>query len=77
MDLAERLGKTLSEVQDMSAAEFEMWKARELIRQHECPYCGVETKEFMEYDVVEVKCPVCKTKYHRMKRYGAKDGSLV
>lgn len=52
----------------MSSAEFELWMALAQVRSTECPSCGHEARELMEWDIVEVKCPVCKHTYGRVKR---------
>jgi rubrerythrin len=51
----------------MSNTEFELWVAEEMIRQYECPNCGHEAKDMTEFVQVEVKCPICDTKYNRTK----------
>lgn len=58
----------------MSSTEMEMWYGLEMLRQEECPNCGVEPKELMEYTTVKVKCPVCKHESARVKRYDEKIG---
>lgn len=49
----------------MSNAEFELWMALANVRSHECPNCGHEAKEMMEFRLIDVKCPLCKHKYQR------------
>jgi len=69
MKLAERLGMTLAELGErMSNAEFELWHADDLLRADECPFCGVEPRDLMEFQVDDVKCPICKHKYGKIKR---------
>lgn len=52
----------------MSNAEFELWLSEEALRADECPFCGTEPKELMEYEVHDIKCPVCKNKYGKVRR---------
>lgn len=59
---------TLAELgQRMSNAEFELWVAEELVRSTECPNCGHEAKDMVNTVMLEVKCPICDTKYGRTK----------
>jgi DNA-directed RNA polymerase subunit RPC12/RpoP len=53
---------------EMSQEEFELWMAEDAIRADECPYCGVEPRDLMDFEQSEIKCPVCKQKYHKTKR---------
>jgi len=60
---------TLAELgQRMSNAEFELWVAEELVRSVECPNCGHEAKDMIHVEMVEVKCPICDTKYGRTRQ---------
>jgi transcription elongation factor Elf1 len=60
---------TLAELgQRMSNAEFELWMAEEILRNFECPNCGHEAKDMNEVELVEVKCPICYTKYGRTRK---------
>ena len=69
MKLAERLGMTYAEMQArMSNAEFELWLAEEALRSDECPFCGTEPRDLMEFQVDDIKCPVCKNKYGKVRR---------
>lgn len=52
----------------MSNAEFELWLAEDILRSDECPACGVEPRELMDFEVEDVKCPVCKNKYGKVRR---------
>ncbi len=52
----------------MSNTEFELWMAEEILRQFECPNCGHEARDMNEYMLVDVKCPICQTKYGRTQR---------
>jgi len=52
----------------MSNAEFELWLAEDLLRSKECPSCGVEPRDLMEFQVDDIKCPVCKNKYGIVRR---------
>jgi rubrerythrin len=62
---------TLAELgQRMSNTEFELWMAEEQQRGYECPNCGHEAFDMDSYQVVDVKCPICKTKYQRTKYVG-------
>jgi predicted Zn-ribbon and HTH transcriptional regulator len=49
----------------MSNAEFELWMALAHVRSHECPNCGHEAKEMMNFQLKHAKCPICKYEYHR------------
>lgn len=54
----------------MSSAEFELWMGLQLLRQDECPECGVEPKDLMEFETVKFHCPVCNHDSFRVKRIG-------
>ena len=63
---------TLAEMQQrMTAAEFELHVALSMLRQDECPNCGVEPRDLMEYNYGEVSCPVCKQTYGKVRRWGS------
>lgn len=68
---------TLAELQDrMTAAEFEVWKAEESLRAHVCPNCGLEPRDMADgWGVAKMKCPFCKTEYHRVTSAGD-DGKI-
>ena len=67
------MGFTLEELSArMSNQEFELRMALEMIRQDECPNCGVEPRDMMEYGTQEVHCPVCKNNYHKVRKLGTK-----
>lgn len=71
MMIARDLGMTLADFESkVTTTEFEMWVGLKLLEQEECPQCGVAVKDFMMVDYIEVKCPVCGLKYHRIKRRG-------
>lgn len=53
---------------EMTEDEFELWMAEDAIRADECPYCGVEPRDLMEYEQVKVHCPVCKADYTKTRR---------
>ena len=60
---------TYAELTDrMSSAEFELWLAEESLRADECPFCSVEPRDLMEYQVEDVKCPICKNKYGKIMK---------
>jgi uncharacterized Zn finger protein (UPF0148 family) len=54
----------------MTSAEFELHMALSMIQTDECPHCGVEPRDLMEYNYGEVKCPVCKNSYGKVRRWG-------
>ena len=57
---------TLAEMSSkMSNAEFELWVALAAKRANECPNCGHEANEMMEYEQVKMHCPICATDYHK------------
>lgn len=59
---------TLAELgQRMSNVEFELWIAEDGLRSVECPNCGHEAKDMMHVQMVDVKCPICSTKYARTR----------
>ena len=63
---------TLAELQNkMSSAEFEVWMALAMLREDECPNCGVEPRDMMEFNYGEVKCPVCNSHYGKIRRWGS------
>lgn len=52
----------------VSAAEFELWLGLAMLRQDECPHCGIAPEDLMVYEAADQHCPVCKSKYHKIKR---------
>lgn len=52
----------------MSNTEFELWVALAAKRQFECPSCGKEANELMEYSTAKQHCPICKYDYTRTER---------
>jgi uncharacterized Zn finger protein (UPF0148 family) len=63
---------TLAELQNrMSSAEFEAWLALAMLREDECPNCGVEPRDMMKFNYGEVKCPVCHSSYGKIRRWGS------
>jgi len=59
---------TLAELGErMSSAEFSMWLAEEALRADECPFCGVEPRDLSEFEVHDIKCPVCKHTYGKLR----------
>lgn len=60
---------TLGELGErMSSAEFSMWVAEEALRSDECPFCGLEPREMGEYELHDIKCPVCKHTYGKLRK---------
>lgn len=60
---------TLAELEDrMTAAEFDIWKAEFGLRNDECPACGHEVRDMMDFSAHEVKCPICKTSYMKIRQ---------
>lgn len=55
-------------LREMPTQEMELWKGLAMLRAEECPNCGVHGRDFMGWDAVPVKCPVCKTQYTRVKQ---------
>ena len=51
----------------MSNAEFELWMAEYELRSDECPGCGHTVKEIGQFSAFEVKCPICKVTYHKIR----------
>ena len=51
----------------VSSQEFDLWLALASVRSDECPHCGVDPIDFMDYEQSDIKCPVCKNKYHKTK----------
>ena len=63
------MGMTLGEFSTrMSSAEIELRYALALLRQDECPNCGVEPIDMMEYETTTQHCPVCSHDYEKVKR---------
>jgi len=54
--------------EELTDDELQLWMAEDEIRAVECPYCGVEPRDLMDYEYIELHCPTCKSKYHRTKR---------
>ena len=60
---------TLAELGErMSSAEFEIWIAEEALRGDECPFCGMEPRDLGEYEMHDIKCPVCKHTYGKLRK---------
>lgn len=60
---------TLAELGErMSNAEFEIWLAEETLRADECPFCGVEPRDLGEYEMHDIKCPICKHTYGKLRK---------
>jgi hypothetical protein len=60
---------TLAELGErMSSAEFEIWIAEEAIRADECPFCGMEPRDLGEYEMHDIKCPICKHTYGKLRK---------
>lgn len=60
---------TLAQLEtEMSVEEFDTWMAEDEIRSFECPFCGVEPSEMMEFDYKKVHCPNCSSDYHKTVR---------
>jgi Zn finger protein HypA/HybF involved in hydrogenase expression len=38
-----------------------------LLEQEECPNCGVAVRDMMQYETVNVHCPICKHDYFRVR----------
>lgn len=55
----------------MSSTELEIWFGLAMLRQDECPNCGVEPVDMMDYTTEPMKCPVCKHEHHKVKRYSS------
>ena len=53
---------------EMSSAEFELWMALAMVREDECPRCGVEPREMMNYKTAAFTCPVCGWEGERVRR---------
>jgi hypothetical protein len=63
---------TLAQMQArMTSTEFELWMALAMVRQDECPNCGVEPRDMMDFAFGEVHCPVCKQDYGKVRRWGS------
>lgn len=52
----------------MSQEEFDIWVGLAQKRQHECPSCGKEVREIMDYSVSKQHCPICSHDYYRTER---------
>jgi len=53
---------------EMSVEELELWMAEDQLRHDECPNCGVEPRDMMDWDYVKLHCPTCKTDYNVTRR---------
>lgn len=53
----------------MSNQEFELHLALSMVKQDECPHCGVEPRDMNEFGVVSLRCPICKADYSRLRHY--------
>ena len=61
------MGKTLHELErDMPPEEYIYWQGLALLKQYECPNCGLEARDMNKYHTVPVSCPICKTKWDRV-----------
>ena len=59
---------TLAELGErMSSAEFEIWLAEEALRADECPFCGIEPRDLSEFELHDIKCPICKHTYGKLR----------
>lgn len=66
------MGWTLEELSEkMTNQEFELHMALAMLKNDECPNCGVEPRDMGEFTVVEVKCPVCRQTYHKTRYQGS------
>ena len=60
---------TLAELGErMSSAEFSIWLAEEAIRADECPFCGMEPRDLGSYEMHDIKCPICKHTYGKLRQ---------
>lgn len=60
---------TLAELGErMSSAEFSIWLAEETLRADECPFCGIEPRDLGEFEMHDIKCPVCKHTYGKLRK---------
>ena len=60
---------TLAELGErMSSAEFEIWIAEEALRADECPFFGMEPRDLGEYEMHDIKCPICKHTYGKLRK---------
>lgn len=53
-------------MRDLGPGELVFWKGLQLVRRYECPNCGLEARDMMDYTTVPMSCPVCKTKWDRI-----------
>lgn len=44
-----------------------MWAAEESLRADECPNCGIDGHDLMDYTSIKLTCAVCKHEYLRVK----------
>lgn len=57
---------TLARLQaEITSAEFEFWVGLAMVRGEECPNCGHEAKDMMDYQWLPAKCPICDYRYGR------------
>lgn len=61
----------------VTATEFELWVALASVRSDECPHCGVAPMDLMDFEVREIRCPVCRNKYHKTNRLEAELGKVL
>jgi uncharacterized protein (DUF983 family) len=54
-------------LENVSTQEFDMWLALASVRADECPHCGVEPTQFMDFELADIRCPNCKQTYHKTK----------
>lgn len=50
----------------ISSWEFDLWILENMCRSDECPHCGVDPKDLMDFEVRDIKCPICKSKYGKV-----------
>ena len=47
----------------------EIWQAYYSLKSEECPHCGTDARDLMEFTMQDLKCPVCKHEYSRKTRW--------
>lgn len=55
----------------VSSTELELWFGLALLRQDECPNCGIEPRDLMDYTTETIRCPVCKHEHAKVKKFEA------
>lgn len=53
---------------ELNEDELLLWMADDELKSLECPNCGVEARDLMDYEYQKRHCPVCKSDYHVTKR---------